>query len=80
MVSVLTIIRKQRIILFAYGFIVGITMLCADGLVLKFDLWGAGLLYGIDMGLLFIIFCVCVLVELIKRKGEEHGIVDGVFN
>ena len=80
MVSVLTIMRKQQIILFAYGGIVALALFCSDKLVLEFDLWGAGLVYGINMSLLFGIFGICMLVELIKQKGKKHGIINDIFN
>lgn len=69
-VLILTIMRRQKLVIVAYAIAASLNLVLADRLVEKYRLWGAGLLYGITMGLVMIILLVFILMSV--KKYAEH--------
>ena len=69
LVVVLTIIRQQKYIIFAYGVGTAIDLLFIDKIVRTNEIWGAGIMYGIAMGIVVTILIVVLLITICKRKG-----------
>lgn len=71
LVVLLTIIRQQKYIIFAYGVGTAIDLLFIDRVVRKYEIWGAGMMYGIAMGIVVIILLMVLIVAMYKRKGVK---------
>lgn len=74
-VVVLTIVRKQQFIMVAYCVSVAINLVLANPIVLKHGIWGAGIMYGITMGIIVLIL-VTTFVFTLRR--EEKRVYYGV--
>lgn len=71
---VLTIMRRQILVIVGYaaGFVV--SLLATDYLLLHGGIYGAGRLYGCIMGTVFFVFCVSIVVIVtIRKKVVENG-------
>ncbi len=68
LVVILTIIRKQKYIIIAYGAGVIIDWLLIDRIVTRYEIWGAGMIYGIAMGIIVAIMMIVIFVETHRRK------------
>ena len=65
---VLTIVRKQKYIIIAYGISAVITLLLADDLVVRYEIMGAGIIYGVSMGTIMLILMVTLIITLIEKR------------
>ena len=68
---VLTVMRKQYIIVIAYGLACGINLAVMNYLVRKYELMGASIAYGISMVVILIIMLVSVLVIFEKKRSQK---------
>lgn len=68
MVVILTIIRKQGIILVAYACAMLVDLIFIDKMVIKFRLWGAGMVYGIAMLIVLLILSGTYVSSVRKEK------------
>lgn len=60
-VLVLTIMRRQKVIIVAYGVAAGLNLCMADRLVQQHGLWGAGMVYGITMSVVLVVLAMFML-------------------
>lgn len=68
LVVILTIIRKQKYIIVAYGIGVVIDWLLIDKIVVKYEIWGAGMIYGIAMGTIVAVMMAVLFATIHRRK------------
>lgn len=66
--AILTIIRKQRYILYAYLIALAVDLLLMDKMVEKYKLFGADLVYGIVMSTILVVYVTVIFSTLIKLK------------
>ncbi len=67
---ILTIMRKQKSILFGYSVVWGFSLVCTPFLVKSFDITGASFAYVIQMLMMIIIFTTMVLFNAKKIKKQ----------
>lgn len=72
-VVVLTIVRKQKCIVMAYGVAVVFNLFFADRVVLRYNIWGAAIVYGVTMGIIVLILAVTLVVTTRRMKGVQNG-------
>ena len=72
LVVILTIIRKQNYIIIAYGIGVIIDWLFIDRIVTGYELWGAGMIYGIAMGAIALVMITVLFVSIHRRKVVQN--------
>lgn len=68
LVVILTIIRKQKYIIIAYGIGVIIDWLLIDKIVIRYEIWGAGMIYGIAMGTIVAVMMIVLFAAIHRRK------------
>lgn len=68
MVVVITIVRQQKYIIFAYGLASVLDILFIDKFVRGYGIWGAGLAYGVAMSVVMLILIVVLIITLHRRK------------
>ena len=61
---VLTIVRKQKYIIVAYGISTLVNLIFADQVVIRYEIWGAGIMYGITMGIIVLLLTLTFLLTL----------------
>lgn len=66
--NILTLIRKQKIVLFAYGASAFISTLISNFLIERFELYGAATVYFIAEVLIFIIYLSTLIIEIKNKK------------
>ncbi len=71
LVVVLTIIREQKFILYGYLAALVFCLLFMNTIVKKYELLGAGLLYGLLMAVVMIVFCAVLFAKLYSSKAKE---------
>ena len=72
-VVVLTIVRKQQFIVVAYIVSALTNLLLANKMVLKHGIWGAGIMYGLTMGMIVIMLLVTFVLTIRKEKRGAHN-------
>lgn len=70
LVVVLTIIRRQKYIILAYGVGAIIDLLFIDKIVIKYQIWGAGMTYGMAMGTIVIILMIVMFATVGSRESN----------
>jgi len=68
LVVVLTIIRKQNYIMLAYGIGVATDWLFIDKIVTRYEIWGAGVIYGAAMSVIGAVMMIVLFASLHRRK------------
>ena len=68
LVVLLTIVRKQSSIMVAYGIAMILDIIFIDGLVVRYGIWGAGMSYGLSMGIVLIILTSVLVATVIGGK------------
>ncbi len=68
LVVVLTIIRKQNYIMLAYGIGVATDWLFIDKIVTRYEIWGAGVIYGAAMSVIGAVLMIVLFASLHRRK------------
>jgi len=69
--QVITIMRKQKILLFGYVISFGYAYIASKLMVQSFEIYGAILAYGTSMGLL-VLLCLIIIVYTNLRRGREN--------
>lgn len=71
---VLTIMRKQLFIIIGYIIAFLISVLILDKITIQYGINGAGYAYGIIMGITFVFFAICIVINMLlaKRKEKLH--------
>lgn len=72
LVVVLTIVRKQKYIIVAYGISAVVNLLFADYAVIQHEIWGAGIMYGITMGLIMFMLSLTLLFTMYKVRRNKN--------
>lgn len=67
LVTTLTIMRKQKLIVVAYTVAALLNLLIADWLLQNYQLWGAGMVYGVTMSVVLLMLLAFVLLYIRKR-------------
>lgn len=81
LVVVLTIVRRQKFIVVAYLIAAAINVLLSNSIVLRYKIWGAGIVYGITMGSIVMILLLTYIVALRKEcKGDKDEITNEVIS
>ncbi|MEE3343276.1 MAG: oligosaccharide flippase family protein [Bacilli bacterium] len=62
LLSIVTIVRAQKLVIFGYGVVAGISVLISKMLVVKYKLLGAAILYDVLILLLGVYFIVLVII------------------
>lgn len=73
LVVVLTIIREQKFVLYGYITALVFCLIFMNPIVKRFELLGAGCLYGLLMGVVMLVFGAVVLHKLYITKPKEPG-------
>ena len=75
---ILTIMRKQILIILGYLLAFLLQMFLIDNMIIKYQIWGAGYIYGLIMGVSSIFFLICIVVIMLyaKMRGDSHGYSD----
>jgi O-antigen/teichoic acid export membrane protein len=77
LVVVLTIVRKQKFIVVAYLIAAAINVFLSNSIVLRYKIWGAGIVYGITMGSIVTILLLTYIFTLRKEcKGDKDEVVN----
>lgn len=71
LVVALTVVRKQGSVIVAYIMATLIVVLVIDSVVVRYGLWGAGIMYGIAMGVVMLILGTVLAMTLIR--GDKNG-------
>ena len=71
LVVVLTIIREQKFVLYGYIAALVFCLLFMNRIVIRYQLFGAGCLYGLLMSVVLIVFSIVVIRKLFKRNAPE---------
>ena len=66
-VLILTIMRRQKVVIVAYGVAAGLNLVMADRLVQAYGLSGAGAVYGITMSVVLLLLGMFMLLGTGKR-------------
>jgi len=81
LVVVLTIVRRQKFIVVAYLIAAVMNLLISNSIVLRYEIWGAGIVYGITMGSIVIILLLTYIVTLRKEcKGDKDEVANEVIS
>lgn len=72
-VVILTVMRKQIYILFAYVIALAIDVALMNRIVVKYGLWGAGLVYGLAMSAVLAVCVSVILTNFMKAAGAKGG-------
>ncbi len=75
MVAIITILRRQKVLIFGYGLVALLALILTREMVLRFHIMGAVVLFGlleILMGLVF----AAVIIYVIDRSGRQQKLQD----
>lgn len=70
-VIILTIIRKQKWIIVAYVTAIACIWICMDSAVCSYGLWGAGIIYGMAMGIMMLILLFVTFYIFYKKSNSQ---------
>lgn len=70
--AVITVIRKQIYILIAYVTATVIDIACMNRIVIRFGLMGAGLVFGLAMGIIFVFYLVVLAKEFFFTPAKKQ--------
>ena len=68
LVEVLTIVRRQIIIILAYATATIVDLLFIDFFVRNLGIWGATIMYGVAISIVMIILGIALLIELFNKR------------
>lgn len=68
---VLTVMRRQIFIMVGYLIALGVDVVLMNYLVKSHGLWGAGLVYGLAMGVILLVFMIGIILGFIDKKGKN---------
>lgn len=71
--AVLTVMRRQGFILVAYGIAFLLDILLMERIVAQFQLMGAGLVYGMVMSVILVVYAAVIGVTLVRGKKSRNG-------
>lgn len=72
LVVILTIIRRQNYIMLAYGIGVATDWLFIDKIVTEYEIWGAGIIYGVAMSAIAAVLMIVMIASVHRRKGVKN--------
>lgn len=67
---ILTIFRNRMKIILGYGIAAFSSLFISTPMVKRWNLWGAAISYAVSMGILLVIFVICIVIETKKKGGD----------